>query len=262
MNEAPVISAVQRAAAKAHMQSAGFRKRLGYARDAVEATYRVCAHPYVAYSAGKDSSALLHIVAMLHPTATARMLTGGETRLLFREIDGIYAWWRATFTRLDFDEILVDHVFAEGWEDATFIEQWATFHNEWAKYMHNAGAWDGVLLGLRSDESGMRRFWNAKRHTDEGYPIRRYSQNRDDAKAGVYVSAPLAYWTAKDVESYIIAHNVPVLSTYYRDGFDTRTHTRIGMRTIGFGQLAELRRRDPENYQRLIERFPELGRLT
>jgi 3'-phosphoadenosine 5'-phosphosulfate sulfotransferase (PAPS reductase)/FAD synthetase len=75
----------------------------------------------------------------------------------------------------------------------------------------------------------------------------------------MYVACPLALWTDADVAALIVSRGLPLLSTYKRDGFSARTKLRLGKTAMDLGQVEELRRRDPAAYNRLLQRFPELG---
>lgn len=245
------------ASLKAYTLLPVFDRRVNQARACIEFAYDLCKNPYVSWSAGKDSSVMLKLILDLNPKANVRILTGGETRLLHSNIDSVISWWRENYPEMDFQEINIDHIFASGWEDATFYEQYQTFQNEWEKYLHSAGDWDGVFVGLRSDESRYRRAWLKIRM--EGHAIRQYHAGN---KPGLYRICPLADWHEIDIAAFVVKHQIPLLSGYEK-GFDARTKTRLGGRAmIAFGQLAELRARDPENYQKLIDRFPELTRWT
>lgn len=259
------MKAIERSAHRLHAGTRVFWHRLVQADACVVEMLQVCARPYVAFSFGKDSSALLWLVLQRWPEARVRCLTGGESRLLHSEIDEHAAWWKVRFPLMDLAEVHVDHVFAAEWSEADFDEQYMSFHpsqlgtTEWAAYLHTSGDWDGVFLGLRSDESFKRRVQNSHRTEGCATPIRRYSDARDDAAAGMYVACPLATWSDQDVAALIISEGLPTLSTYERDGFGARTKLRLGRTAMDLGQVAELRRRDPAAYNRLLQRFPELG---
>lgn len=246
---------VEEIALAMHTRLPVYQKMLDKARGCIEFTYGLCRDPYVAFSAGKDSAVMLHQVLSVNPRAVVRILTGGETRLLHKNIDQVLNWWKENFPEMDFQEINVDHVFAPGWETATFYEQYQTFQGEWEKYLHSAGDWDGVFIGLRSEESRFRRAWLRQRM--EGHAVRQYLSG---GIKGVYRSCPLADWREVDVAAYVVSNQIPLLSGYEKS-FSARTKTRIGGRAmIQYGQLAELRERDPEGYKKLIARFPEIAR--
>lgn len=241
---------------QAHTMTGGYQAHVRQAADCVEFSESLCSSPFVSFSAGKDSSAMLYLVASLVPDTRAVILTGGETRLLHSDLDQVLEWWRAQFPRLDLREILIDHVFDDGWQDAGFWEQYNTFKNEWVKYLHAAVESDGVYIGLRAQESAMRRARLRERLPGCRFAIRQYAVTRKDAKSGVYRICPLAYWTDADVMAYIHSHQIPLLSAYHSE--QDRTKMRIGRTSLALGQLAELRQRDPASYNRLITRFPEL----
>ena len=255
---------VERAGYLAHARTTGFLAHVERARQTIRCALGISRALYVAWSAGKDSSAMLWLAAEECPTISARILTGGETRLLYPSLDSIIAWWRERWPQMDLQEVLVDHVFAPGWEHATWEEQWRTFFNEWDRYLNRScGDWDGFLVGLRAEESRMRRAWLRRRIPDCEYAIYRYSPNRSRASRNLYRICPLDRWTVADVATLHVLHDIPLLETYHAEGIDARTHLRTGRRSVQeFGQIAELRRRDPESYNRLIQRFPELARWS
>lgn len=254
---------IERAGHLAHLSSGAYRGRLRRARATIEAGLALCRQPFVAFSAGKDSSAMLWLVAEACPTVSALILTGGETRLLYPSLDSVLAWWRERWPRLDLREICVDHVFGEGWEEADWLTQYLTFVGEWDKYLHASGDWDGVFLGLRADESNkrlvaLRRF----RLPDTPWAIWRYSERRRGAAANHYRVCPLDAWTVADVAALMVQHEMPLLETYRHAGMEARTHMRTGRTALRAGQLVELRQRDRAAHNRLLQRFPELSRWS
>lgn len=254
------MKALERAGYLAHLPTAGYRRHLERAQATIRRALELCQRPYLGWSAGKDSSAMLWLLAEQWPEATVRVLTGGETRLLYPSIDRLMTWWREQWPGLDLQEINIDHVFAEGWEHATWVEQWRTFFDEWDVYLHAAGDWDGVFIGLRADESNKRRLALARRIEDCPYAIWRYSLGRRGASAGRYRICPLDQWTTQDVAALHAQHDIPLLESYEFAGLEARTHLRTGNISLRMGQLVELRQRDPRSYNRLIARFPELAK--
>jgi 3'-phosphoadenosine 5'-phosphosulfate sulfotransferase (PAPS reductase)/FAD synthetase len=247
---------IAESAFRAHALLPVFAKRVQQARDCTRFAFELCQHPFIAFSAGKDSAVMLHIAAELYPNADVRILTGGETRLIHSNIDDVLAWWKERYPDLKMREVFIDRVFSPEWIDKSFFEQYKTFNNEWDNYLHTELD-DGVFLGLRSAESNFRRIWLQMRMN--GFAIRQYTGQKYN---GVYRICPLADWSEKDIAAYIVKNSIPLLSGY-ENGFDARTKTRIGGQAmIRFGQLAELRARDPENYSKLIARYPELARWT
>lgn len=206
---------------------------------------------------------MLELVLQEFPAASAQMLTGGETRILYPSVDSILNWWRARWPQADIREVQVDHVFAAGWERADWRTQNDTFIDGWAKYLHASDEWDGVFVGLREAESTKRRLvLRHNRLPGCEYAVWRYSATRGNAEAGHYRMCPIDKWTDADVAAFVLQYDIPLLETYESEGLQARTHLRTGFTAMRMGQIAELRRRDPRNYNRLISRFPELEKWS
>lgn len=248
------MNTLERAGYLAHARTIGYHTHLRRARETIRETLALCARPFVAFSAGKDSSVLLWLVAEAQPTITARILTGGETRILYPNLDACLAWWRKHWPRLDLCEICIDHVFAPAWETVGFWEQYESFTDEWERYLRPTDA-DGIFLGLRAAESPTRRRSLRQRCLGTSYALYRYQTG---TRVGVLRAAPLDAWTDQDVAAFITQYNLPLLDVYTAHGLQQRSHNRLGRTSMRCGQLHELRLRDPAGYARLIARFPEL----
>lgn len=201
---------------------------------------------------------MLWLILDAAPSIDVRIETGGESRLLHADLDEMIAWWKRAWPGINLEEIHIDHVFAPGWDDMGFWEQYHTFEGEWDKYVHSAGEWDGVFLGLRGGESNKRRM-ALNRFRQGRYPIWKYSDNRSGASAGCYRICPLEDWTEDDIAALHAIHSIPLLAAYEIEGIESRTKLRIGKTAMQYGQLRQLRVRDQGAYNRLIQRFPELG---
>lgn len=253
------MNRLERAGYIAYGRGAVHQHRLLRARATIAEALHRCEAPYVAFSAGKDSQALLWLVREQEPTISARILTGGETRLLHSNLDEVLDWWRARGAALD--EVHIDHVFTGPWAEATMWEQYESFVGEWRRYLLPEGA-DAVFLGLRAEESATRRRTLRLREPDTHYSIYRYRRSGLNHVAGLLRVCPLDEWTTADVAAVVAMYDIPMLAAYEHGGMDARTHGRIGRSAIRCGQLTELRARDPVAYNRLVLRFPELADLT
>lgn len=257
------MRALERAGYLAHLTTAAYGRRLERAKETIREGLARCQAPYVAFSGGKDSCALLLLVLEQWPDAWARILTGGETRLLLGNLDDVLDWFRARYPRLRLEEIHVDHVFADGWREVGFWEQYETFRGEWRRYLLPGGA-DGVFTGLRAEESNARRIALGKREPGTRLALWRYRADSTNNVAGLLRICPLDRWTVEDVGALLAAHDAPLLAPYTGGGLEARTHGRLGRTSMRMGQLEELRSRDPAAYNRIVARFPELrgGRIT
>jgi len=245
------VDAYDRAGYLVHTRSRAYQIHLERARDTIADGLRICSKPFVGFSGGKDSSALLWLVAEQCPRIVAQMLSGGESRIMYPSLDSLLTWWRQTLPEMDLREMLVDHVFSEEWADADWLTQYLSFVGEW-RWLNESEDWDGVFLGLRSDESNKRRMILRARIQDTDRAIYRY-------QSGTYRICPLDRWTARDIGALMVQHNMPLLETYQYAGIEARTHLRTGRTSLWLGQMVELRQRDPGAYNRLLQRFPELA---
>lgn len=118
-----------------------------------------------------------------------------------------------------------------------------------------AGAWcraHGVqvqVLGLRADERGGRA-WRLARSGS--------LYQRGD---GLWICAPLAHWSARDVWAYIAINDLPYPALYDKE---THGYTRETLRNTGWlttidadrGRLAWLKQHYPAQWRRLVAEFP------
>jgi len=240
-----------RAGFLAHSLLPVYKRHIEQARGYITEALSQCDNPYIAFSGGKDSAAMLHLIAEQIPTVDAQILTGGESRLLHSDLDEILQWWRRE-TSINLIEVFVDRVFSTEWSSATFEEMYLQFQDEWNKYLHDKGH-DAVFIGLRRKEAShrdlvFRRFG----------AIHRYSEKRKDSRAGTLLVLPVSNLTAVDVWAYLVSNEIPTFDAYESSN---RTKTRLGKTAMGYGQLAELRMRDPAAFNAIVARFPELRRF-
>lgn len=119
---------------------------------------------------------------------------------------------------------------------------------EWAAERYAVQA-----MGLRADESKGRRAGFRARGTT--YQLQR----------GLWVTCPLAWWSALDVWAYLVSRGVP-----WHPLYDAETHgmRREELRNAGWltvrdeARVAWLRVHYPEQYQALEQAFPQVRRLT
>lgn len=237
---------------RAHSRTPAFARHDAAARTFVRQHWPDCARPYVAFSAGKDSSVLLDlVVSEVAGPVTARILTSGESRLMHASLDQILDWWRQRHPRLDLQEINVDRVFADGWQDADWHTQRKRGKSDIRELLPQGR--DGVWLGLRADESGGRRM----SLRSQGL-VYQYAGTRTDPLAGTWRFCPLAWWSDRDVASYCVTHGLPLPQAYAWTGIEaTRTTMRLTGDAMRGNALQQLRVRDPERFRALLARFPE-----
>lgn len=228
-----------------------YRQRLEEARNIIRAALRLVSRPMVAFSCGKDSSVLAHLVLEQAPGTPLRFLSSGETRIL-HDVDTVIDWFRSQGAVVE--EINIDRVFSPEWQHAGFDEQRKAGVGDLD--LINEGGYDGVFMGLRAEESRQRRLSLYGQQT-EGLPPFCY-RYRSGKRQDMIRICPLARWQTNDVGAYLAAHDIPFLQQYHRHGMDARTTARLTGTAVRMGALAEIKRHNPQGWRRLIARFPEL----
>ncbi len=69
---------------------------------------------------------------------------------------------------------------------------------------------------------------------------------------------PLARWQVEDVGAYLLTHDIPFLRHYHHRGFEARTTARLTGDAVRQNILSDIKRDDPQAWNRLVARFPEL----
>jgi len=249
------MNALERAGYLAHSKTERFSRSLERANALIREMLWRREQPYVAFSCGKDSSVLLWLVLQHRPNITARILTSGETRLLYPDIDDVLRWWREGFPSLHLEEVLVDRVFTPEWSDVTWTQQRKAGRRDILQYLPQGR--DGVFLGLRDAESNRRRMATRKMG-----PLRQYRASRRDNLGETWVCCPLASWTTKDVFALLTRENIPLLQAYGsgEHAASMRTTMRLTGDAVRQNAFVELRMRDKAAYNKLLSRFHELER--
>lgn len=253
-NNARPLGGLDRHVALAHSRRSLFRRRLMEARGAVSAALEFMARPYVAFSCGKDSAVLAHLVTEIDRSVPLRFLSSGETRIL-HDVDGVIDWFRGRGCTVE--EINIDRVFGEGWQDATWEQQRKAGRGDLDKL--NIGH-DGVFMGLRMEESPKRKR-SLLMHRDLDLPPFCY-RYESGIRKGMVRACPLARWTTGDIAAYAALYEIPLLAAYHDLGMEARTTARLTGDSVRQYTLTHMKYHNVEAYHAIIRRFPELGGLA
>jgi 3'-phosphoadenosine 5'-phosphosulfate sulfotransferase (PAPS reductase)/FAD synthetase len=178
-------------------QTDEYQQKLKEAQSVIKQALKDFNKPYIAYSGGKDSTALMYMVLSLNDSVTVVHWDYGRyyiPRPLHEEIISIARKCGAknllVFTSSLYKKlgrkaqgVLGKHFI--GVEIPKLIEQ----------------GYDSAFLGLRAEESVKRRL------RTEGF----YEYDR----RGITNIFPLRNWTYRDVWAYIVSNDVPYLRSYY-----------------------------------------------
>jgi len=236
-----------------------FTRRLEKTRLFITDCLSRCKNPYVAWSGGKDSTVMLHLVMEQRPDIPALCV---QSELDYP--DNIEIVERAT-KELSVNLILL-HPEASPWEIlkkhggpfgqvnvASSELDKKCFYEPINRAVEQYG-FDAVFLGLRAEES-RARLMNRR--------VRGLSYRQ---KVGMQVFTPLGDWTGRDVFAYLVTRNLPINQVYSKVKFHPEPE-RIregwwlpGDFSASRGSVAWLKYYYPDKYRELKEHFPEVAR--
>lgn len=225
----------------------------------VESAHRLCSewlekckNPSVAFSAGKDSTVLLHLVRTIFSDCQAHFSHPeyilNETQELLDATPNLnqYAYKNM---HADFFTAWVDHSELPDnveWFNGKSSAQWA----------REAGI-DGIAVGIRAEENSYRKI-----------AIRKYGSLFFVQKKQIWQCWAIHDWSVEDIWAYIFSKDVSYNRAYDRmdnAGVPLKAQ-RIGpfanRKALKMGQLAILRTVFPEQYQRFVAQFPEASNYT
>lgn len=229
-----------------HARLPRYRRLVAQAQEIISDALERMAHPYVAFSGGKDSTVVLHLVRAIAPDTVAAwgddewnlpetMALIEQTPNLVRRASRIqHAEW---FTSWDSDNPQLP-------DGTVWVEGHMAFERERGH--------DGVFMGLRADENSRRRHY-----------LRRFGTLHYATSNEIWQCNPLAWWSAMDVWAYLYANQVPYNTAY--DKLQAMglplDRQRIGplanARVLGYGQISILKRGWPDLYNRFAAAYPE-----
>lgn len=224
-----------------HSTMPSFINKVEKSKKVIKEFLEKCSNPYVAWSTGKDSTAVLGLTRGVKEDVVAVHIDSGV------ELPG------TDETREKVNNVIhfkTERPFLDLAEEFG-LETKETRKSVFVKQLEETYSFDGVLMGLRADESRTRK-QNAKRGM--------IYQRRD----GMWICNPILYWTMKDVFAYIVSRGLPIHPHYLMDGPFELKHRRVGSyvssrnRGSEFGRFAQLRYFYPEIYEELVNKFPEL----
>ncbi len=137
-------------------------------------------------------------------------------------------------------------------EEKAAANWWLRTHKKQINEFHAKLGWAGIFIGMRAEESRKRMF-NFKK---KGWLY-------DTKDRHLRTCCPLSDWGGRDVWARILTEGLPWLARY--DEAPDRILQRsedcwLGIDLWKDGMAQEMRRRDPEQWRRLVARFPELTR--
>lgn len=237
-----------------------FNRLVAESHEVVQQWLAQCERPYIAFSAGKDSTVSAALVWQHDPTIPA----------VYFDANSAYPGTTALIDRLkaaghtvirwpcgDFLDILAD----AGGPDAPGVGEAtmkATVYRPIKTLLKQYG-FDGACVGLRgarpNDES-----------RDRWMLVRTRGLLFQNARAGVLECLPVGRWTDRDIWAAIVSWSLDYNTTYDEMGDLPFSQRRVsywaGETARTHGRWVWLRQHYPDLWSRFVARFPEVVRFT
>lgn len=232
------MDSLERVGFLAHAQTASFERVVEQAENIIRRWLDSCERPYVSFSGGKDSTALLSLVRSIAPETPALF---GDDEWNLPETEELVAWTPNVIHVRSREQ---HTVWFTSWEEDADADEGLA---EWAVL----GGYDGAAIGLRADEAGYR-----KTH------IRAFGQ-LFERKNGLHQCYPLAWWKNADIWAYTHSRGIAYNAAYDRLAeIGVQIHARrvgplANENAMNYGQLAILKQGWPELFNQFAERYPE-----
>ena len=210
---------------------------------------------YVAWSGGKDSTALAHLVNRIQPGIEVWCEKDdcdfpGELEYVRRVADMFVFNLNLHIP----DVSLWEHIEEHGIDICEDLHSRGTVFSDehfYAAITEQEKRHDGVFLGLRNEESNARR-----KNTERHGPI--YQR-----KNGKWTCNPLYNWTGTDVFSYLVSNSIPIFDVYFKTRFvndpaEIRKSWVLPSAQASEGQALWIKYYYPSLFNRLAQKYPEL----
>lgn len=222
-----------------------YKKRLDRARKVIADSLRLSKNPYVAFSTGKDSTCVLHLV--LEQTRNIDIIYFDADCALPESIDILEYYDKQGLNIIKQKTEPLLETFRKHGLDNPRIEDitMKTTVYDPIKILLQANKYDCVFVGLRAEESRPRKMLMMTR--GRLFTNKRY---------GIIECLPVGWWSAKDIWAYIHTNDL-VYNKAYDKGVD-RVSYWAGETNKRRGRWIELKRNWPDLYNRFAAEFPEV----
>jgi len=172
---------------------------------------------------------MLHLILQQTPDILVRFASHPETRLL-DNYDEVISWWRGE------QNINYEEIYCEGGLVKVKNDQ---------RNKLSQGRFDSFFVGIRAEESFGRRL-----------SLKKHGQFHRMADGRIKI-CPVAWWSERDIITYIAMNGLPYLNKYGVEGFQSRTTSGIP-RTHIHECLSSLKSRDIQAFNKLKMMFTDV----
>jgi len=244
-------------------QTRVYKARVDKAKRVVDQCLSLVPDSVCMWSGGKDSTAMTHLVSMIHPgipvvTEKDDLDFPGE-RAYVERVLSMFGWnVRIISPEVSPQDWIMKHAPGLTSEDDFHSRSAALSKECFYRLVEEASRkYQAIFLGLRQEESRGRALNRACRGV-------LYQKSN-----GQYTCTPIADWRGIDVYAYLVSNGIPLLDVYRCVGFmhadepfRIRKSWWIPGQSGRYGGVAWLRRYWPSLYYQLCEWMPDARRLT
>lgn len=220
-----------------------FKRRVARTHQIIKEFLQIAKTPYIAWSTGKDSTACVGLVRDHQNIVAVHHDNGVElpdNYVIRQQIDNVVVHKA--------ENLFLDLMDEYGFESSklrksNFVKEFEQRHN-----------FDGVILGLRKQESAVRKRF-----------VNRHTYQRKD---GIWVCLPILHWQLDDVFAYLLQEDLPIHPIYTCQSNQPLEYRRVGSfissrnRGAEYGRFVWLREQYPDLWQDLTEKFPEVKKYV
>lgn len=241
-----------------HSKTKPYKKKVIRASKYIMEFLEKSRNPYVAFSAGKDSSVTAHLTNLLSPNIP--MIYVKNDSLDFPENTPTM---KKIANKFNFNVKILESK-TNGWEEIKKLDELfgqlnvasstldeKCFYNPINRYVEKNNK-DGVIMGLRAEESRARNM---------NYKSRGHIYTKKD---GMVVCNPISKFNGLDVFAYLFSNQIPISPIYFKTK-SGRQPERIregwwppGEKTSKYGYCNWLKYYYPDLFNKLSSEFPEV----
>jgi len=242
-----------------HAESASFKKKVRKTREVIDEFLSIKGNSkvYCAWSTGKDSTALLHLILQVNQhirvmsqnddidTDEIRSYRDKIVDSFSIKVDEVSTEYKILDFIKDYGIDITEDICSHGttMSDTLFYKPIENYRKE--------NNFTGYFFGLRRHESKARE----KNFLSRGHIYRK--------KNKAFVCQPLAEWTARDVFAYLVSNNIPINPIYFFTKFKKspeyiRSNYLLPGSFSNKGEAAWIKHYFPEIFNKLIEVCPKI----
>jgi len=230
-----------------------FQKKLKKTQQYIQKMFEKSLNNYIAFSFGKDSMVLSHIICSFQSNIP-HIFTYQDESMFIHEYDEMYKnlkdkknirmLYQPNFEKDEYKNMDFDWF-------TDYLVKFTNQHDlcQTDEVVEEKKKYDGVFVWLRAEESKKRE--RSIKKAAKNNMIMEYKTEKE----GVwYRSTPLWFWTEKDIWIYTNYHQLPVLEAYEEINRTSDAFLENNIRE----QIKYMKKKKPEKLEEMLEKYPFL----